>query len=147
MNLFAWLNPSPLRVILLFTILAVVYAAAVIDWQLSLAFGESSATTTRALSNVWLFFLVLLPAAFIVYRIFHSPRLTLHFTAASILILFSGLEDILYFHASGRPLPAELPWLSANPLVFLFGEPITAFTVTLSAFVWTLIAAYLLFRR
>ena len=31
---------------------------------------------------------------------------------------FSGLEDVLYYLLDRRPMPATLPWLKSNPLIF-----------------------------
>ncbi|MFN2120054.1 MAG: hypothetical protein ACK2T0_06660 [Anaerolineales bacterium] len=31
---------------------------------------------------------------------------------------FSGLEDVLYYLLDRRPIPAALPWLDPNPLIF-----------------------------
>lgn len=31
---------------------------------------------------------------------------------------FSGLEDVLYYLLDRRPMPAALPWLESNPLIF-----------------------------
>jgi hypothetical protein len=31
---------------------------------------------------------------------------------------FSGLEDVLYYFLDRRPMPAALPWLESNPLIF-----------------------------
>jgi hypothetical protein len=31
---------------------------------------------------------------------------------------FSGLEDILYYLLDGKPMPAMLPWLEGNPMIF-----------------------------
>ena len=30
---------------------------------------------------------------------------------------FSGLEDVLYYILDGKPMPAHLPWLEANPMI------------------------------
>jgi hypothetical protein len=31
---------------------------------------------------------------------------------------FSGLEDVLYYLLDRKPMPAALPWLGSNPLIF-----------------------------
>lgn len=31
---------------------------------------------------------------------------------------FCGLEDVLYYLLDGKPMPASLPWLEGNPMIF-----------------------------
>jgi hypothetical protein len=31
---------------------------------------------------------------------------------------FSGLEDVLYYILDGKPMPASLPWLDGNPMIY-----------------------------
>lgn len=42
----------------------------------------------------------------------------LYFLAALFVGAFSGLEDVLYYVLDGKHMPAYLPWLYRNPLVF-----------------------------
>ncbi len=42
----------------------------------------------------------------------------LYFLAALSVGAFSGLEDVLYYVLDGKPIPASLPWLSRNPLIY-----------------------------
>ncbi len=42
----------------------------------------------------------------------------LYFLTALFIGAFSGLEDILYYVLDGKPIPASLPWLDANPLIY-----------------------------
>lgn len=42
----------------------------------------------------------------------------LYFLAALAVGAFSGLEDVLYYILDGKPIPASLPWLSGNPLIY-----------------------------
>ena len=42
----------------------------------------------------------------------------LYFVAALCVGAFSGLEDVLYYVLDGKPIPASLPWLSGNPLIY-----------------------------
>ncbi len=42
----------------------------------------------------------------------------LYFLAALSVGAFSGLEDILYYVLDGKPIPAALPWLESNPLIY-----------------------------
>jgi hypothetical protein len=49
------------------------------------------------------------------------------------LLVFSGLEDILYYWLDGRALPGKLPWLTQNPLIL---KPVTNETLIASAGFW-----------
>ena len=41
-----------------------------------------------------------------------------YFVTALFVGAFSGLEDVLYYVLDGKPIPATLPWLSGNPMIF-----------------------------
>jgi hypothetical protein len=51
------------------------------------------------------------------------------------ILAFSGLEDILYYWLDGKNIPAELPWLSSNPLLL---KPVTFDHLLISAGFWLL---------
>ncbi len=42
----------------------------------------------------------------------------LYFVTALFVGAFCGLEDILYYVLDGKPVPASLPWLDGNPLIY-----------------------------
>jgi hypothetical protein len=42
----------------------------------------------------------------------------LYFLTALFIGAFSGLEDVLYYVLDGKHMPAYLPWLDRNPLIF-----------------------------
>jgi hypothetical protein len=42
----------------------------------------------------------------------------LYFLTALFVGAFSGLEDVLYYILDGKPMPASLPWLEANPMIY-----------------------------
>lgn len=42
----------------------------------------------------------------------------LYFLLALFIGAFSGLEDLLYYVLDGKPIPASLPWLAGNPLIY-----------------------------
>ena len=42
----------------------------------------------------------------------------LYFITALLIGAFSGLEDILYYLLDRKPMPASLPWLSGNPMIY-----------------------------
>ena len=42
----------------------------------------------------------------------------LYFIAALFVGAFSGLEDMLYYILDRKMIPATLPWLSGNPMIF-----------------------------
>jgi hypothetical protein len=41
-----------------------------------------------------------------------------YFLLALFVGAFSGLEDVLYYVLDGKPIPASLPWLDGNPLIY-----------------------------
>lgn len=51
------------------------------------------------------------------------------------ILAFSGLEDILYYVLDGKSLPADLPWLSVNPMIL---KPVTAERLVISVIFWVL---------
>jgi hypothetical protein len=51
------------------------------------------------------------------------------------ILAFSGLEDVLYYWLDGKKIPAELPWLSSNPLIL---KPVTVDHLLVSAAFWIL---------
>lgn len=42
----------------------------------------------------------------------------LYFVAALFIGAFCGLEDVLYYLLDRKPIPASLPWLSNNPMIY-----------------------------
>lgn len=42
----------------------------------------------------------------------------LYFVVSLSVTAFSGLEDILYYVLDRKPMPASLPWLDTNPIIF-----------------------------
>jgi len=41
-----------------------------------------------------------------------------YYLASLFVGAFCGLEDVLYYMLDGKPMPASLPWLEANPMIF-----------------------------
>jgi hypothetical protein len=41
-----------------------------------------------------------------------------YFLLAVFVGAFSGLEDVLYYVLDMKPMPASLPWLSGNPMIY-----------------------------
>lgn len=58
----------------------------------------------------------------------------LWYGAAFFTLAMSGLEDALYYVLDGKPIPAALPWLDANPLIPV--HPVTSGTLLLSVGLW-----------
>jgi len=52
------------------------------------------------------------------------------------MLVFSGMEDVLYYWLDGRPIPARLPWLAANRIIL---QPVTNITLLASAGWWLLV--------
>lgn len=42
----------------------------------------------------------------------------LYFAASLFVGAFCGLEDVLYYLLDRKPIPASLPWLSNNPMIY-----------------------------
>ncbi len=42
----------------------------------------------------------------------------LYFAASLFIGAFCGLEDVLYYLLDRKPIPANLPWLSSNPMIY-----------------------------
>jgi len=42
----------------------------------------------------------------------------LYFAASLFIGAFCGLEDVLYYLLDRKPIPATLPWLSSNPMIY-----------------------------
>lgn len=64
-------------------------------------------------------------------------RRMVQFPLTLAILAFSGLEDILYYWLDGKHIPAELPWLSSNPLIL---QPVTREALFVSACFWVLFA-------
>lgn len=62
----------------------------------------------------------------------HLRRMVM-FPLSLFILAFSGLEDMLYYWLDGRAIPAVLPWLNSNPLIF---QPVTRTHLILSAVLW-----------
>jgi hypothetical protein len=58
----------------------------------------------------------------------------LWYAAAFYTLAMSGLEDALYYVLGGKPIPAALPWLDANPLIPF--HPVTSATLLASVTLW-----------
>jgi hypothetical protein len=41
-----------------------------------------------------------------------------YYLIALLVGAFCGLEDVLYYLLDGKPMPASLPWLEGNPLIY-----------------------------
>jgi hypothetical protein len=42
----------------------------------------------------------------------------LYFLATLFVGAFSGLEDVMYYILDRKPIPAQLPWLARNPMIY-----------------------------
>jgi hypothetical protein len=42
----------------------------------------------------------------------------LYFVVSLFVMAFSGLEDVLYYLLDRKPIPASLPWLGSNPMIY-----------------------------
>lgn len=55
-----------------------------------------------------------------------------YYLVALFIGAFSGLEDVLYYVLDRKPMPASLPWLADNPLIYHTSR----IGVLLSVFFW-----------
>jgi hypothetical protein len=42
----------------------------------------------------------------------------IYYLLSLLVCAFSGLEDVLYYLMDGKPIPASLPWLGGNPMIY-----------------------------
>lgn len=42
----------------------------------------------------------------------------LYYLVSLLVCAFSGLEDVLYYLMDGKSIPASLPWLGGNPMIY-----------------------------
>lgn len=90
-------------------------------FQFDAQYQSGHVTTLVALIGIGMILLIDTPWAFWYGLAFYT-------------LTFSGLEDVLYYWLDRRWLPAQLPWLDQNPLIFF--HPVTAPTLLLSAGLW-----------
>ncbi len=64
----------------------------------------------------------------------------IYFLVALFVGAFSGLEDIMYYLLDRKPIPAQLPWLSRNPMIYASSR-----TGVISSVVFWLIALIVLY--
>lgn len=62
-----------------------------------------------------------------------SLRHMITFPISLAILAFSGLEDVLYYVMDGKSVPATLPWLNSNPLIF---KPVTINNLVGSVLFW-----------
>ena len=57
-------------------------------------------------------------AALGVMLLWDSWKDCIYFLVTLIVSAFSGLEDLLYYILDRKPIPASLPWLENNPMIY-----------------------------
>lgn len=76
-----------------------------------------------------------------------SWRDVLYYLIALFVGAFSGLEDVLYYLLDWKPMPAALPWLDANPMIFHISRTGVIFSVVLWMTALALLYVALYWRR
>ena len=71
--------------------------------------------------------------------LFPNWRAILFYLSTLSLLAVCGVEDVLYYWLDRRPIPAYLPWLERNFMIFL--KPVTAEHLLISASVWVGVCA------
>lgn len=79
--------------------------------------------------------------------LFPKWREMLFYVVGLLSLSMCGLEDILYYWLVGRTIPPELPWLNANPWIFV--KPVTSTGLIISASTWVvfLVIAFWFWHR
>lgn len=108
------LKLSPMRLVIIASILMTVVVIANLDWTLSKINGERPETSVIALANLhnFLFPAVLIILSGFVFLFTRNIMLVAATFLSGFIILHGGLEDIIYFIVSNRPVPYDLPWLN-----------------------------------
>lgn len=83
--------------------------------------------------NVIIGFVALVPAIFRGYFLGNLKAGLMYFLSV-LLPIIGGFEDFGYYELRGLSIPAEMPWLNANPFIAMFanGATVTATTLYLS---------------
>jgi membrane-bound metal-dependent hydrolase YbcI (DUF457 family) len=76
-----------------------------------------------------------------------SWRDVLYYLTALFVGAFSGLEDVMYYLLDWKPMPAALPWLDANPMIFHISRTGVIFSVILWMTALALLYIALYWRR
>lgn len=76
-----------------------------------------------------------------------SWRDVLYYLTALFVGAFSGLEDVMYYLLDWKPMPAALPWLDANPMIFHISRTGVIFSVVLWMTALALLYVALYWRR
>ncbi len=138
------------NVIIWFSLIIIALAVASIDVMMSkvneLNPSNEPAVTNIVFNDVWYkisIVLFLVPALFS-YYVDKSIRKSIFIIIAGLVLIFFGLEDVLYFSikavlipnraytfkiASFSLMPESMPWLSNNIFISIFGRPVTPYVL------------------
>jgi len=138
------------NLIIWFSLMIIALAVASIDVMMSkvneLNPSNEPAVTNIVFSDVWYkisIVLFLVPALFS-YYVDKSVRKSIFIIIAGLVLIFFGLEDVLYFSikavlipnraytfkvASFNFMPTSMPWLSNNIFISIFGRPVTPYVL------------------
>lgn len=138
------------NLIIWFSLIIIALAVASIDVMMSkvneLNPSNEPAVTNIVFSDLWYKISVvmfLVPALFS-YYVDKSVRKVIFIIIAGLILIFFGLEDILYFSikavlipnryytfkvASFNLMPESMPWLGNNIFITIFGRPVTPYVL------------------
>jgi hypothetical protein len=134
------------NLIIWFSLIIIALAVASIDVMMSkvneLNPSNEPAVTSIVFNDLWYkisIVMFLVPALFS-YYVDKSVRKSIFIIIAGLVLIFFGLEDVLYFSikavlipnraytfkvASFNLMPESMPWLSNNIFITVFGRPVT----------------------
>jgi hypothetical protein len=138
------------NLIIWFSLIIIALAVASIDVMMSkvneLNPSNEPAVTNIVFSDLWYkisIVMFLVPALFS-YYVDKSVRKSIFIIIAGLVLIFFGLEDVLYFSikavlipnraytfkvASFNLMPESMPWLSNNIFITVFGRPVTPYVL------------------
>lgn len=144
------MNNAKFNVIIWFSLIIIALAVSSIDVMMSkvneLNPSNEPAVTNIVYNDVWYkisIVLFLVPALFS-YYVDRSVRKIIFIIMAGLVLIFFGLEDVLYFSiksvfipnraytfkvASLNLMPTSMPWLSNNIFITVFGRPVTPYVL------------------
>jgi hypothetical protein len=138
------------KLIIWFSLIIIALAVASIDVMMSkvneLNPSNEPAVTNIVFNDLWYkisIVMFLVPALFS-YYVDKSVRKSIFIIIAGLVLIFFGLEDVLYFSikavlipnraysfkvASFNLMPESMPWLSNNIFITVFGRPVTPYVL------------------
>lgn len=138
------------NIIIWFSLIIIALAVASIDVMMSkvneLNPSNEPVVTNIVFSDLWykISIVLFLVPALLSYYVDKSVRKSIFIIIAGLILIFFGLEDVLYFSikavfipnraysfkvASFNLMPESMPWLSNNIFITVFGRPVTPYVL------------------